>query len=215
MTNRRQFLQIGLAAGALPLASRAALGAAAVPAPTGTPSSVPPSGAADGVSLYKLLYDSRFADSVAFARRAQARGLPVHEIEGDITSFWFNELDRRWRRGEQAGSPVAIAGLTAHGALFCLERLAWDQRMRVVFRAKHTVGPDGSLEHRLSGPVAMLEPAAASIQSEGWAASMADLLAACPRGLTEISSRCIAAPAGRPVAAETLYSWVIAPAARA
>jgi hypothetical protein len=38
--------------------------------------------------------------------------------------------------------PVAIAGLTAHGPLFCLERLAWDHGMRVVFRAEHPAGID-------------------------------------------------------------------------
>ncbi len=32
--------------------------------------------------------------------------------------------------------PAAIAGLTAHGALFCLERLGWDVGMRVATRAR-------------------------------------------------------------------------------
>jgi hypothetical protein len=211
MTNRRQFLRIGLAAGALPLASRAALATGAPAASTRTP----PAGAAEqgSVALYKVVYDSRFAESVAFAQRAAALGLPVHGIEGDITSLWFHELDQRWRRGEQAGSPVAVAGLTAHGALFCLERLAWDQRMRVVFRAEHTPTSNGSLEHRLSGPLAMLDASAAAMTAESWPASMADVLPACPKGRTEILSRCIASRISRP--GQTLYSWVIAPAVHA
>jgi hypothetical protein len=216
MTNRRQFLQIGLAAGALPLASHNAFATGTEPArmPTGVAAALPGGAEHGTVVLYKAVYDSRFADSVAFAKRARALGLPLQEIEGDITSFWFHELDQRWRRGERAGSPVAIAGLTAHGALFCLERLAWDQRMRVVFRAEHAAAPSGSLEHRLSGPVAMLDASGVGAMGEGWAESMADVLAACPRGLAELSSRCIATSVARAAGAETLYSWVIAPAAR-
>jgi hypothetical protein len=201
MTSRREFLQIGIAAGAWPLASRAALAAGAASAGT--------------VPLYKAVYDSRFEQSVAFARRAEALGLRVHAIEGDITSFWYHELDQRWRRGERRDAPVAIAGLTAHGALFCLERLAWDQRMRAVFLAEHAALPSGGLEHRLSGPLAMLHAGLGlDAARDGWAARVAEIVAGCPRGRTEISSACIEAPAAR-AGAETLYSWVIAPAARA
>ncbi|HEU4617249.1 MAG TPA: hypothetical protein VFV10_04375 [Gammaproteobacteria bacterium] len=199
MTNRREFLQIGIAAGAWPLASRAARATGAA--------------TAHGVPLYKVVYDSRFEDSVAFARRARDLGLPAHEIQGDITSFWYHELDRRWRGGERPGAPVAIAGLTAHGAFFCLERLAWDQRMRAVFRGEHVPTADGTLEHRLSGPLAMLEAALPLDASrEDWSARMAEVVAQCPRGRTEIKSARVTAPAARPSCAETLYSWVIAPA---
>ena len=120
MTSRREVLKVGLAASAmLPLGARArsfAVGAA------------PP----EAVTLYKVLYDTRFAASVAFARRAAASGVAVHAMAGDMTRFWYDDLYHRWRQG-----PAAIAGLTAHGALFCLERLAWEQRMRVVSRREH------------------------------------------------------------------------------
>jgi len=123
MTDRRQFLTLGLAASALPLALPRALSAAA---PT------PAAAAIESLPVYKVLYDIRFPASVAFARRAAARGIAVHAMEGDMTQFWYDDLYHRWRQG-----PAAIAGLTAYGALFCLERLAWDQRMRVVHRAEH------------------------------------------------------------------------------
>ena len=120
MTSRREFLKTGLAASALlPLGARADLGAF-----EGVP------GAA--VSIYKVVYDTRFPASIAFARRAAARGLAVHAIAGDMTRFWYDDLYHRWRQG-----PAAIAGLTTHGPLFCLERLAWEQRMRVVYRDEH------------------------------------------------------------------------------
>jgi hypothetical protein len=119
MTSRREFVKAGLAASALlPAAARADFAVA---------------GELDPVAaIYKVLYDTRFAASVAFARRAAARGLAVHAMAGDMTRFWYDDLYHRWLQG-----PAAIAGLTAHGALFCLERLAWEQRMRVVYRKEH------------------------------------------------------------------------------
>ena len=87
-----------------------------------------------------MVYDTRFPASVAFARRAAARGFALHAIAGDMTRFWYDDLYHRWRAG-----PAAIAGLTAHGALFCLERLAWEQRMRVVHRREHAPGGTESL----------------------------------------------------------------------
>jgi hypothetical protein len=87
--------------------------------------------------LYKVVCDERFAASRTFGSEAQRLGLLVYVIKGDIRDLWFRDLYARWNR-----SPAAIAGLTAHGAIFCLERLAWDQRMRVVFRREHTLLPN-------------------------------------------------------------------------
>src|SRR5262245_23556073 len=119
MTSRREFLKAGLAASAfLPVGARTSVAGVEAPA-------VP-------VALYKVLYDTRFAASVAFARRAAARGIGLHAMTGDVTPFWYHDLYHRWRQ-----APVAIAGFTGHGALFCLERFAWEQRMRVVYRGEH------------------------------------------------------------------------------
>ncbi|HXS80289.1 MAG TPA: hypothetical protein VN818_08385 [Gammaproteobacteria bacterium] len=128
MTSRREFLRAGLTASALlPVCARAHF-------------AVGEGVSAATVPLYKVLYDTRFPASVAFARRAAARGLALHAIAGDMTRFWYDDLYHRWREG-----PTAIAGLTAHGALFCLERLAWEQRMRVVYRREHASGTTESL----------------------------------------------------------------------
>ena len=140
MTSRREFLKVGLAASALPVTARAAFAA---------------DSSAATVPLYKVLYDTRFAASIAFARRAAARGLAVHAMNGDMTRFWYDDLYYRWQK-----RPAAIAGLTAHGALFCLERLAWDQRMRVVFRGEHTLAADSCVVHRFEGSTTLLPTAA-------------------------------------------------------
>src|SRR5688572_11776975 len=141
MTSRREFLKVGLAASALlPVGARASLAGVEAPA---------------AVSLYKVLYDTRFAASVAFARRAAARGVAVHAMTGDMTPFWYGDLYHRWRQ-----EPVAIAGLTAHGALFCLEHLAWEQRMRVVYRGEHAAVAGGRVAHRFEGAARLAAAAA-------------------------------------------------------
>src|SRR5262249_55948845 len=101
--------------------------------------------------IYKMIFDERFGASRVFAQEARRLGFPVHGIKGDMTDLWYHDLYARWKTG-----PAAIAGMTAHGAIFCLERLAWDQRMRVVFRADHRFLPDGSIEHALSGPTSLV-----------------------------------------------------------
>ena len=116
MASRREFLQAGLAASVLPIAASAGESA--------------PEALDKAPSFYKVVFDERFPASVAFAGEMKKLGMPVHGIKGDITDLWYYDLYERWKQG-----PVAIAGLTAHGALFCLERLAWDHGMRVVYRA--------------------------------------------------------------------------------
>ena len=193
MTSRREFLQVGLAAAALPLAVQ-----------SGAAEAVPP------VPLYKVLCDSRFPASVAFAGRASAGGLVVQAMSGDMTRFWYDDLYHRWQRG-----PAAIAGLTGYGALFCLERLAWEQRMRVVFRGEHSLGPAGCVAHRFEGPAQLLPAATRAATDASWAAALADVVAECPRERTvRQAASALTANAGTLPAGETLFSWVIAPVAR-
>ncbi|MBX5461628.1 MAG: hypothetical protein IRZ28_11130 [Steroidobacteraceae bacterium] len=121
MVNRRVVLQGAVAAAALPFAELAwsAL------QPTFAP-------ALEHPSLYRVLFDERFEACRAFGRYARQLGYPAQAFAGDITHVWFHDLHPRWRQG-----PAAISGLTAHGALFCLEHLARDVRMRVIHRAEH------------------------------------------------------------------------------
>jgi hypothetical protein len=198
MTSRREFLQIGISATAWPLAPAAVRAAGEI-------SSAP-------LPLYKVIFDRRFAQSIAFAVRAQSLGLAVHGIDGDMTRFWYDELYHEWKNG-----PAAIAGLTAHGPMFCFEQLARDQGMRVVFRAEHRLGAAG-IEHALTGPLSMLNESMALNDRGGrWAACMADVVSRCSRGRAEISTAA-AVSTGANLAldgAESLCSWVIAAALEA
>lgn len=199
MTNRREILQIGITATAWPLASKAARAAGADLA------------AMTSLPIYKVIYDTRFAESVVFAERAKALGLPVYAIQGDMTRFWYYELYHEWKQG-----PIAIAGLTAHGPLFCFDQLGRDQGMRVVFKAKHAQPRPGMVAHELSGPLHMLR-ACETLRDDGarWSHRMADVIGQCPQGKSEISSATAASATDAWSATgddDALYSWVIAPA---
>jgi hypothetical protein len=199
MTNRREFLQIGIAAASvLPLASEAARSMeVALPAGRALP-------------LYKVIYDVRFPHSVSFAQRARELSAAVHAIDGDMTRVWYDDLHHRWRQGA-----AAIAGLTAHGPMFCFEQLAMDHGMRVVFRAQHKAASAGGVAHELRGPAGLLDDAGA-VASADWPKRIAELVLRCPSGRGEIVSAVSRSEAGAVarIDGEALYSWVIAPPMR-
>ena len=158
--------------------------------------------------VYKVIYDKAYAPALGFAAQMRRQGVATHSIDKDITSVWFNDLALRWRR-----RPVAIAGLTAATALFCLEQLAWDHRMRVVLRATHTERPDGDIEHRIRAPQALMPHIEKSLDIEpDWAASMADLALHCPPpGVSAATELTVGKRACSSTHAQQLVSWVIAP----
>jgi hypothetical protein len=198
MASRREFLQIGVAALALPISARTGL----TPAVSGLANQSVPT------PLYKVVFDQRFLSSRAFAGEVKRLGGPVFGIKGDITDLWFHDLDARWKR-----EPIGIAGLTEHGPLFCLERLAWDHGMRVLYRADHTYRSDGYMEHELTGSEQMLREAV-DLSSSGanWTSRMASLLTRCPASRAQASKMTVVTPTARPADdPEHLVSWVIAP----
>ena len=205
MASRRDFLQLGIAVSALPLALKTLQTSPAV-----RTEAVPVSpDATRGRHFYKVIVDSRIPESLRFGERMREMGSVVHEITGDITDLWFHDLHAQWTK-----QPVAIAGLTEHGPLFCLERLAWDHQMRVVYRAEHTPA-NGCLQHRISGPEQVLSRAA-SLETAGadWDTHAARLVSACPDGRSPamqatVVTRLTTVGGDR----EPLLSWVIAPVA--
>jgi hypothetical protein len=125
MTTRRDFLQMALTAPLLPTSLR-------LPSSDGRTDYL--SAHAQLGSLYTVLYDERFAESVAFAEEMSRHGTPVTRFRGDITDFWYRDLSQRWK-----ADPVAIAGVTTHGPLFCLERWGWDHGLRLAHRQELSV----------------------------------------------------------------------------
>jgi hypothetical protein len=196
MVNRRRVLQGGIAVTSLPIVANVAWGT--VPQPP--------------LAFYKIIFDERFDASRRFGAEARRLGAPVHAIQGDITQFWYDDLHVRWRDGA-----APIAGLTAHGALFCLERLAWDVGMRVVYRADHKPTTDGSFQHAAQGPVEMLRAASGLREAQDWSCYAASIVLGCPAVVPGKKKRAVYADAGAAVDEEgqALISWVIAPVRRA
>jgi hypothetical protein len=109
--------------------------------------------AADRIPLHAAVFDERFAEAVRFGAAARERGLGVRGLRGDVTDLWYEELQPLWTH-----RAVPIAGLTAYAALFCLERLAWDHRMRLIYRGAHTPLENGQVEHVLALPKGISVP---------------------------------------------------------
>jgi len=200
--NRRKFLKAGLAGSALPLLAGL----------SGHSLSAALSGWADGdISL--VVSDARFSQARRFAAEAERAGLHSHAIDGDITRLWRDHLLPGWRR-----QPGPLAGMTARQPLFCLEQLARDHGLRVVFRAEHEPQADGSVRHRLSAPASHLRTLDELLDGQpDWSERLARYsntcswgLAAGPCGQASVHS---AAVAGEPMQ-EPLISWVMAPIRR-
>jgi hypothetical protein len=199
MTNRREILQGGIALTSLPLIAQATWAAPGVRAYTSH-------------TLHRILFDNRFPASRAFGEEAARLGAVVRGFAGDITDLWYHELDLRWRAG-----PAAIAGMTRHGPLFCLERLAWNAGMRVVYRAAHVAGGKGSAAHFIAASQPMLSIAAGRhAQDPDWARCAALTVMNCPAEATS-KPLTLALPANSQKSEESgdpLISWVIAPSAQ-
>jgi hypothetical protein len=123
MANRREFIQAGFAASVLPVLA--------------TAGEILPQSTTAAFQFYKVIFDHRFPASREFGSAMEKSGAAVYAIHGDITDLWFHDLYHRWKQ-----DPAPIAGMTAHGPLFCLERLAWDHGMRVLSRIDHPATGD-------------------------------------------------------------------------
>lgn len=207
MTNRRAFLLGGLAGGGAVVV--AGLPAARAWMADGAGS---PARALGVVPPYRLIVDTRFAVTHALLDAARSYGLATRAIDGDVTDLWFNDLALRWRAG-----PAPIAGLTTVGALFCLERLAWDAGMRLAFRADHRCFADGRVEHALQAPASVLTRSATlSLARPDWARALLPVLlrggadASGVRGERVLSGARGSFPPGH---TEWLVSWYLGPRA--
>lgn len=199
MSNRREVLKMSMAVTILSLDN------VAWAAPSTDKSRGEPAG------LYKAVYDTRFAASRAFGERMTARGIATAAIAGDVTGLWFDSLHPQWQKGA-----VPIAGLTARGPLFCLERLAWDHGMRVVFRAEHSLSSAGVIQHEVEGTGVPVDAVRRAAAGGDWVGVVSDVIARYPHsGALSAGTRVETAQPGLQLPeGETLYSWVIAPALR-
>jgi hypothetical protein len=173
---RRFFVKSGLALSAIALGAGTELEAHRTPLALRTPDRLP---------LHLAIIDVRFARGRAFATAMRERSVPVADYLGDVTSVWYERLDPVWRR-----APITVGGLTTAGTLFCLERLAWDHSMRVIYRGIHSLLPDGGTQHLLESSS---RTAALVLDPQGnlrlWSVQLANLMAEMSSSLPALPSQ--------------------------
>jgi hypothetical protein len=201
MYSRRSFIQ---ASAAVSSASLFAAGLGAWPAHVSA-------SASNRIDLYKVVFDREHPAAVAFGAATGDAGLAVQAIGRDVTSLWYDDLYHRWRQG-----PVAIAGMTPVRVAYCLQVLAQDAGLRVVFRAEHRATGDGRLAHRLTGPRSVLDRAGLLDRAVDWPLGAAQLVTGCRADFSVKSTAALTSVLASGFAfKEPLVSWVIAPPSRA
>lgn len=193
MFSRRAVLKTGVLSAAIPIASRA----------TGATF-------ADKPELDFLIVDTRLRESKRFADALSVNGAAILQTDGDVTDLWYRHLHCQWSSGVHS-----VAGLTCHDTLFCLERLAWDYRMRLVYRADHLRGNDKKTRHAVHG-YSGVGIAGQGLENAGefWP-EYAGLLVgqrarstATPLVATHVGLRVLSSAVG---SATSAYSWILAP----
>ena len=135
MPNRREFLQTGAAVSAI--AANGVISGA-----EGAARDARSSG------LRRAIYDDRYVEGRWFAAVIGEHGVPTRALDGgDITRFWYDELDPLLKREARA-----VAGFTQFGPMFVVEQLALERGMQLALRVEHRTSADGTLRHSFSGP---------------------------------------------------------------
>ena len=227
MPNRREFLQTGAAVSAI--AANGMISGAEATARDARSS-----------GLGRAIYDDRYVEGRRFAEVIGEHGVPTRALDGgDITRFWYDELDPLLKR-----EAMAVAGFTQFGPMFAVEQLALERGMQLALRVEHRTSADGTLRHAFSGPRETLALAAdfRALHSD-WPGVIAVLACSIgadgsPQHHVELSTTgsalrlsASAAPGApsiihyyTPIAVQqgygpaldgSLYSWVVAPRARA
>ncbi len=73
-----------------------------------------------------FIYDSRYPQARELAKTMGAAGVKLIAIEGDFTPVWSATVQPLWKQ-----RPMVVAGMTTERALFVLQTLAADYRMKL------------------------------------------------------------------------------------
>jgi hypothetical protein len=90
------------------------------------------------IAFHRAVFDERFAECRAFAADLRSTGVCTSAISGDVAELWYSDLRVHLRENR-----LPVAGLTGRAALFCLEELARDVDMRVIYRADYIIDQYG------------------------------------------------------------------------
>jgi hypothetical protein len=192
MVNRRSVMKIGAATVAGALVNVPVFGRDVSPA------------RAQG-AFQRAIFDERFAECRAFAVELHSAAVLTSAIRGDVAELWYDDL-----RAHLSENRLPIAGLTDRPALFCLEELARDVSMRVIFRADHITEQNGDTQHAAVGLASLVAVARNLAPQPGFGRTIAVLFRQFdvtePR---DMAAQKLTGPFS-PENKTTLVSWVIA-----
>jgi hypothetical protein len=120
------------------------------------------------IAFHRAVFDERFTECRGFADELQNAGVVTSPIRGDVAELWYGDLRAYLRE-----NCLPVAGLTDRAALFCLEELARDVGMRVIFRADHMIDQNGHAQHTAAGPASLVAAAGNLPQGAGFGRSIA------------------------------------------
>jgi hypothetical protein len=121
-------------------------------------------------AFQRAIFDERFAECRAFAAELHGAGVLPSAIRGDVAELWYHDL-----RARLSENRLPIAGMTDRAALFCLEELARDVHMRVIFRVDHIIDQNGRTQHTAVGPASLVAIARNLTQEAGFGPAIAVL----------------------------------------
>jgi hypothetical protein len=158
------------------------------------------------------LVDERYIESRGAGAQLAGSGATLLTIpDGDVTQVWLQHLAPAWKR-----QPLTVTGLTARPALFCLEQLARDYGLRVVYHGEHIVHFEGRTEHRLlrGAQSVGLAPYDLSLAGWLWPTRVAQAMVNPPKRTPgeRFGPSAAALNPALPPGATLLTSWIIAAA---
>jgi hypothetical protein len=157
--------------------------------------------------FFRVLFDNMSPEGAAFGTEAAAYGAATRAVGADLGSLWMYEIEPTWKY-----CPSAIAGLTSGTHLFCLELLARDYGMGLVYRVRHEISASDDCRHLVTGPAALsswTDQLAASRRD--WTSLAASLAMNCPSAIRAARDLDLVDLASCSAHERTLFSWVIAP----
>jgi hypothetical protein len=123
------------------------------------------------IAFHRAVFDERFAECRVFAAELGGAGVCTSAIRGHVAGLWYDDLRVRLRENR-----LPVAGLTDRAALFCLEELARDVDMRVIFRADHITDDQiGRTQHNAVGQPSLVAATHSLPPEPGFGRTMAVL----------------------------------------
>jgi hypothetical protein len=197
MSSRREFIRHGAAICALAVVPCGARASFAADALDRRP-----------LSLLKVVFDQTDADAIAYGAEAASRGAAVQPVGSDVGSAWINVIEPGLK-----ASPSVIAGLTCGAPLFCLELLARDYGLRVVYRVEHVHSRGERVSHVITGSRKAADwSARLAGAGDHWHAVAAEMMTSHADDPQPDTGIALLDLGGRPNGtSQSLFSWMLAP----